>query len=55
MRILMRVPTSKGWAVELGTSVVVSNVTGSGGSIASRQVKDSESGWIYGAFTPYQQ
>lgn len=27
---------------QLGTSVVVSNVTGSGGSIASRQVKDSE-------------
>ena len=32
----------EGLGSELGTSVVVSNVTGSGGSIASRQVKDSD-------------
>ena len=31
----------EGLNAQLGTSVVVSNVTGSGGSIASRQVKDS--------------
>ena len=32
----------EGLREELGTSLVVSNVTGSGGSIASRQVKDSK-------------
>lgn len=32
----------EGLSDELGTSLVVSNVTGSGGSIASRQVKDSD-------------